>query len=251
MISVTILCKNNQSQIKDALAPLASFDEVLIFDTGSTDKTVDVAKTFSNVTIKSGTLDGFGTTHNLASSFAKNDWILSIDSDEVATKELVEEILKLDLDPQTVYLIPRHNLYRGKWIRWCGWHPDYQIKLYNKKITSFTDAKVHESVICKGMKKVKLKNPLLHFSYQSINDFLNKMQTYSSLFAEQNKGKKKSSPLIAIGHGFWTFVKSYLIKRGFMGGYEGFLISAYNGHTAFYKYLKLYEENKRSGIDKT
>lgn len=245
MISVTILTKNNEKYLKSVLESLQSFDEILIYDNGSTDNTLDIAKTFSNVRIIEGPFLGFGMTHNKASSLAKHDWILSIDSDEVMTKELAHEIKSLDLDEACVYSFPRHNYYNGKFIKWCGWYPDRQYRLYNRKKTGFTDVEVHEQVIIEGMEHVLLKNPIKHYSYASIEDFLAKMQHYSDLFAMQNKGKKSSSPLKAFLHGIFAFIRSYFIKTGFLGGYEGFLISSYNGHTAFYKYMKLYEANKK------
>jgi len=246
MISVTILTQNSARHLNRVLQALSSFKEVLIYDNGSTDETLDIARRFPNVKIEKGPFLGFGETHNLASGLAKHDWILSIDSDEVATAALVNEIRQLQLDLQTVYSFPRHNFYRGKWIRWCGWYPDRVIRLYNRRNTRFTDAKVHEGVKTEGMQVAPLQSSVKHYPYETVHDFLTKMQTYSSLFAAQNRGKKRSSPWKALVHGAAAFWKSYLIKRGFLGGYEGFLISAYNGHTAFYKYLKLYEENRIS-----
>jgi len=245
MISVTILTKNSEKYLHEVLSALHSFDEVLIYDTGSNDNTLSIAKTFPNVTIREGKLEGFGPTHNIASSKAKNDWILSIDSDEVVTPEMEKSIKNLSLDAKSVYAFPRHNYYNGKWIRWCGWYPDNQIKLYNRTQTRFTDAQVHEAIIADNMRLVSLKAPLKHYSYASTADFLNKMQTYSTLFATQYQGKKKSSLFKAITHGIFGFFKSYLLKKGFLGGYEGFVISIYNGNTAFYKYLKLREFNKK------
>lgn len=245
MISVTILTKNSQKYLAEVLTALRYFDEVVLFDNGSTDNTLTIAKQFSNVTIHVGTFEGFGPTHNKASHLAKNDWILSIDSDEVVTNELAREIKNLSLDPACVYCFPRHNYFNGKFIKWCGWYPDKQYRIYNRTKTRFTDAQVHEAVIVKDMRIVELRAPIIHYSYDTIADFLAKMQSYSTLFAEQNKGKKKSSLVKALGHGWFSFFKSYVIKRGFMGGYEGFVISAYNGHTAFYKYLKLKEANEK------
>lgn len=245
MISVTILTKNSQKYLAEVLTALRYFDEVVLFDNGSTDNTLTIAKEFPNVTIHVGTFEGFGPTHNKASNLAKNDWILSIDSDEVVTNELAHEIKNLSLDPDCVYCFPRHNYFNGKFIKWCGWYPDKQYRIYNRTKTRFTDAQVHEAVIVKDMRIVELRGPIIHYSYDTLADFLSKMQSYSTLFAEQNKGKKKSSLLKALGHGWFSFFKSYVIKRGFMGGYEGFVISAYNGHTAFYKYLKLKEANER------
>ena len=219
---------------------------VLLYDNGSTDATVEIATRFPNVRIVHGIFQGFGPTHNQASSLATNDWILSIDSDEVVTPALVQEILALALDPNCVYSFPRHNEFNGKWIKWCGWYPDRQIRLYNRTKTSFSNRQVHEAIITANCQQISLKNPLKHYSYAAISDFLSKMQSYSELFAKQNCGKKDSSLIKAISHGFFAFFKSYFLKRGFLGGYEGFVISAYNGHTAFYKYLKLYEANQKA-----
>lgn len=245
MISVTILTKNNQKYLSQVLSALKSFDEVVVYDTGSTDETISIAKQYPNVTVFEAPFIGFGPTHNLASATAKHDWILSIDSDEVVTQEMSQEILSLQLDPNCVYSFPRNNYFNGKFIRWCGWYPDRQIRLYNRTKTRFTDAQVHEAIISNGMKHVPLNKPMIHYSYESLSDFLSKMQTYSTLFAVQNKGKKSSSPIKAILHAWFAFFKSYILKRGFLGGYEGFVISSYNAHTAFYKYLKLYEANQK------
>jgi len=244
MITVTILTRNSKKYLQEVLEAAKDFDEVLIYDTGSSDNTLEIAQRFPNVRICHDTFQGFGETHNRASNAAKNDWILSIDSDEVVTPQMLKEIKALALDPECVYSFPRHNFYRKKWIRWCGWYPDRQIRLYNRTKTRFTEAKVHEAVIATNCTHVPLQGAIRHYSYESIHDFLSKMQIYSDLFAKQYKGKKTSSPLKAIMHGWAAFFKSYILKRGFLGGYEGFLISAYNGHTAFYKYLKLYEANK-------
>ena len=249
MISVTILTKNSEKYISQVLNSVQSFDEVLIYDTGSQDNTLKIAASYPNTTILKEAFEGFGETHNKASSMAKHDWILSIDSDEIVTSELAAEIKKTKLDLNTVYSFPRHNYFNNKFIKWCGWYPDVQFRLYNKKITGFTSEKVHESVIVKNLKVVQLKSPLIHYSYASISDFLNKMHSYSSLFAEQNKNKKSSSPCKAVLHGLFAFIKSYVWKLGFMGGYEGFLISTYNANTAFYKYVKLYEINQQQDIN--
>lgn len=245
MISVTILTKNNQHQLKDLLSSCKSFDEVLIYDTGSTDKTLEIAAEFPNVTIHRGSLNGFGPTHNIASSLAKNDWILSLDSDEIALPEMVKEIENTVLDEGCVYSFPRENIFNGRVIKWCGWYPDRQYRLYNRKKTRFTDAQVHEQIITKGMKVVEMQQAMRHYSYNNLSDFLSKMQLYSDLFAKQNAGKRKSSTWKALGHAWFTFFKSYILKRGFLGGYEGFVISKYNAHTAYYKYLKLKEANER------
>lgn len=248
-ISVTILTKNSEKYLAEVLTALSEFDEVLLYENGSTDGTLAIAGKFPNVRIVTGTFEGFGVTHNKASAAAKHDWILSIDSDEVASPEMTQIIKSLSLDSEAVYSFPRHNYFEEKWILWCGWYPDRQYRLYNRKKTAFTLAEVHEAVIVEGMKHIPLNAPIIHYSYANQEDFLGKMQSYSTLFAKQYGGKKKSSVPKAIAHGLGAFIKSYLIKRGFLGGAQGFMISVYNGNTAFYKYLKLREANKLLSSD--
>lgn len=243
-ISVTVLTKNSQETLGKTLDSLRSFPEVIVYDTGSSDETLALASSFPHVVVHEGPFEGFGATHNKASSLARHDWILSIDSDEVLTQELMDEIHQLNLDPTCIYQIPRHNFYNDKWIKWCGgWYPDPVVRLYHRKSTCFSHDAVHEKILVKQLTVIPLSSPLFHFPYRSIDDFLNKMQTYSSLFVMQNQDKK-SSLFKALFHGWFAFLKSYFLKRGFLGGREGLIISIYNGHTAFYKYLKLVDRQK-------
>jgi glycosyltransferase involved in cell wall biosynthesis len=242
MISVTILTKNCGSTLKKTLESLKLFPEIVIGDTGSTDDTLEVAK---NCRIVSLDFQGFGPTHNQASLMATHDWILSVDSDEIVTPELAHEILNLKLDATCVYAIRRKNYFNNKHIKGCaGWDPDWVIRLYHKGRTRFSNDQVHEKIITEGLQLVHLRSPLIHTPYRTSADLITKMQTYSTLFAEQNKGRKKSSLSRALFHGFFAFFKSYILKTGFRAGREGFIISLSQGQTAYYKYLKLAELNK-------
>jgi glycosyltransferase involved in cell wall biosynthesis len=244
MISVTVLTKNAEKSLGKTLKSLKDFPEVLVYDTGSSDKTVEIAKSFPNVRIHQGEFLGFGPTHNKASSLATHDWILSIDSDELMTDELAQEILQLKLEPTSVYEIRRMNFYNEKRIRGCsGWDPDYVVRLYHRKSTAFDNALVHEKVQISNLKKSRLQGVLLHTPYLKIEDFLAKMQNYSTLFAKQKRQDKNPSIASALAHSWWAFFKSYILKRGFLSGKEGLIISLYNGHTTLYKYLKLAEKD--------
>ncbi len=245
-ISVTVLTKNCGDTLLATLQSLQAFSEVIVLDTGSSDDTLEIAGEFPNVNIHHAEFKGFGPLHNEATSIASHDWILSIDSDEIVTPELVREIQELLLNPNSVYSIPRENYFNGKIIRCCaGWYPDPVIRLYNRRHTRFSNDAVHEKILREGVKVVKLQHPLKHTPYRTISDFLDKMQKYSTLFAEQNRGKKRSSFFKALLHGTSAFIKSYIFKRGIAGGKEGFIISLYNSQTAYYKYLKLAELNKK------
>ena len=246
MISVVILTKNSSKTISRTLQSLKEFDEVVIYDTGSTDNTLKIVRNFENVKkVIKAKFQGFGKLRNLAASYAKNDFILALDSDEVLPQPLVNEIKALKLDENTGYEFLSHNFFNGKHIKCCGWHPRLVVRMYNRKKTCFDPSKeVHEVVIIKNLKIHRLKNPLFHYPYRSISDFLEKMQKYSDLFAIQNRHKKSSSYSKAVFHGFFAFFKSYFLKKGIFYGKEGFFISFYNANTAFYKYLKLMEINK-------
>ena len=245
-LSVTILTKNCGETLLATLRSLEPFPEIVVLDTGSTDDTLEIAGEFPNVRIFHAEFKGFGPLHNEATSFAASDWVLSIDSDEVLTPELAREILSLPLDPSSVYSIQRDNYFNGKRIRCCaGWYPDPVIRLYNRKRTRFSHDAVHEKVLTEGLRVRALQYSLKHTPYRTVSDFLDKMQKYSSLFAEQNKGKKKSSFWRALVHGTSAFIKSYFFKLGIFGGKEGFIISLYNSQTAYYKYLKLAQLNNK------
>jgi glycosyltransferase involved in cell wall biosynthesis len=245
-ISVTILTKDSARHLARVLEALKIFDDVVMLDNGSADETLAIAKKFPNVRVFTTTFKGFGPLHNEASALARHDWILSLDSDEVLTVELSREIAELALDARTVYSVSRRNYFNGKWIRWCGWHPDWCARLYNKTQTRFSENLVHEGVITKNFRETKLAAPLNHFPYETISDFIEKTQRYSDLFARQNQGKKKSSLVTAISRGTWAFLKAYIFKRGFMGGREGFIISAHKGFITYFRYLKLLEANERT-----
>lgn len=241
--TVCMLTKNSRRSLPASLASLSAAAEVVILDTGSTDDTLALAKSFRNTIVHETSFTGFGELRNRAAELAKHDWILALDSDEELSPPLALELQSLSFDPTSVYEIDFKNFYNGKQIRGCGWHPERHIRLYNRKTARFSELAVHEGVI--GYKKVvRLRHAIHHTPYRSISDFLSKMQLYSDLFALQNRGKQSSFSK-ALWHGFGAFCKSYLLKRGLFLGPEGFIISSYNAMTAFYKYLKLLESNRK------
>jgi glycosyltransferase involved in cell wall biosynthesis len=249
MISVTILTKDSARILPKVLDSVRSFDDVIVLDSGSSDDTLTIARGFPNVRVRSTQFKGFGPLHNEAAGLARHDWILSLDSDEVITPALCQELAALSLDPGCVYSLLMHNYYNGKWIRCCGWHPDKHARLYNRKRTRFTDAQVHEAIVMDGLKEVTLSAPVQHYSYTCISDFLAKTQRYSDLFAQQHQGRTRSSVSKAISHGLGAFLRSYLVKRGCTAGREGFVISMTAGFCGFYKYMKLLEANERGPSD--
>jgi len=245
MISVVMLCKNSSDTLTKVLDQLLDFDEVILLDTGSTDNSLDIAKNYKNVKIFSKKFDGFGNLRNEGAKLSKNDWILALDTDEIISKDLKKEIFSKKLDPTNIYGFSFLNFYNNKLIKCCGWHNEKHLRLYNRTKTSFSKSLVHEKLLEKDVKTEYLKSYVSHFSYRKTDDFLQKMIKYTTLFAEQNKNKKKSSLTKAIFHGLFAFFKSYILKKGFLAKKEGFIISVYNANVAFYKYLKLFELNNK------
>ncbi len=245
MISVVMLCNNSSATLKRVLDEVADFDEIILLDTGSTDNSLQIAKNYKNVKIFSKKFTGFGNLRNEGAKLSKNDWILAIDTDEVISKELKKEILSINLNPKYLYGFHFRNFYNDKLIKYCGWQNEKHLRLYNRNKTSFSENLVHEKLLQKDLKSKYLNGFVSHYSYKKIDDFLQKMIKYSSLFAEQNKNKKKSSLTKAIFHGFFAFFKSYILKKGFLAKKEGFIISVYHANVAFYKYLKLLEINSK------
>jgi len=243
-IAAVVLTKNSAETLKKTLDSLISFEQILVLDTGSTDSSLEIAAKYKNVKIEKHPFTTFGAMRNLASAFVSTDWILTLDSDEVLSEKALKEISCLQLDPQKVYSFPRWNYFNDKFIKYCGWYPDRVLRLYNRKTACYSSDFVHEKVLYTGLKEQKLSGPLEHYSYRHIADFLEKMQKYTTLFAEQNKYKKNSSPTKALLHSLFAFFKSFILQRGFLGGWEGFIIAYYNSQTTFYKYLKLWELNK-------
>ncbi len=230
-LSVVIITKNEENFITDAIKSALFADEVIILDSGSIDKTCEIAKELGAKVYQNEWL-GFGPQKNRAVELAKNDWVFVLDSDERITKELKDEIVATLKKPQfNGYFIARLNNFFGKNIKNCGLYPDYSIRLFNKNYGKFNDVSVHESVQLTS-KAAYLKNHMIHLAYDSIEEFIQKQNRYSSL------NHKKKSLLKAIINPYWTFFKLYILKKGFLDGWHGFVISKLYAQYTFWKYIK-------------
>ncbi|OHD78141.1 MAG: glycosyl transferase [Sulfuricurvum sp. GWF2_44_89] len=241
-ISVVIIVKNGGSILHRCLESLRDFDDVVLYNNGSTDDTALIAASFLNVRLIEGEFNGFGPTKNAAAEYAVHDWILSLDADEVLNAALVQEIKELAFDSKTVYTLLRKNFYKMTEIAHC-WGADEIVRLYNRKTTRYSDKAVHEHILTEGVSVQKLSHTFSHYPYQSISEFVLKADRYSTLFAEDNVGKKRSSPAKAFFNGLYSFFRTYILKRGFLDGYAGLIIAFSHMVTNFYKYIKLYEMN--------
>ena len=243
-ISVVIIVKDGGKTIRATLDALIHFSDVVIYDNGSTDDTLTIIDRYSNVNLIQGDFSGFGPTKNKAATYAKHDWILSLDADEVASSLFLEGLKKIKLNQKMVYQIFRKNFYKNTHVKHC-WNNDKIVRLYYRKETQFDNKKVHERIESKEMSVELLTGFIDHYPYNNITDFIKKLDMYSSEFARDNVGKKSSSPARAILNGSFSFFKTYFLKRGFLDGYAGLVIAFSHMATNFYKYIKLYELNQK------
>lgn len=245
-ISVTILAKNAQATLRQCLEKLQDFDEVILLDNQSTDSTLQIAKEFANVKIYQSEFIGFGALKNLAISYAKNDWILSLDSDEILEAELYEAIQSTHFEKGYYYSFLRKNYYRGQWVKGCGWHPDWVKRIFHKEEVRFKDDLVHEGLLIpKNYLEVRLRGGIRHLTCESIEEICKKMNRYTSLSAiEAHRRGKKGSIIGALVRFVFVFVRDYVFKMGWRYGYRGFIIAWFNANGSMLKHMKTYELNE-------
>jgi glycosyltransferase involved in cell wall biosynthesis len=243
-ISVVIIAKNAAVTIKQCLESCKDFGEVIVvIDSGSTDDTLSLCQSYSNAVTSTHPFLGFGKMKQYAATLASNDWILSLDADEVLSPTLIEELSSIDLDPQSVYGIKRFNHYKGRHIDACGWNNDYPKRIYHRQYTDFSDQEIHESIKMQGMKLVKLNGPILHYAYDNESQLKEKAERYARLYAKENYRKKHATLLTAYYKSAFVFIKDYVLRKGIEYGKDGYTISKYNALGAFLKYKYLAEEN--------
>ncbi|MEK6791324.1 MAG: glycosyltransferase family 2 protein [Deltaproteobacteria bacterium] len=240
-LSVTIIALNEEHGIKDCLDGVQWADEVLVSDSGSIDKTVEICR-LTGALVFSDKWLGFGAQKNLVASRAQGQWILNVDADERVSPELRDEILKaISSGAASGYYVPRKNHFAGRWIRHCGWYPDYNLRLYRKDAGAFSERAVHEAVSVNGAVGY-LKNPLIHYTYEDVSDYLDRMQRYSTLSAEQMKKDGRSATVFdLLLRPCATFLKMFVLKRGFLDGSVGLTLSMLYAAYTLAKYAKLRE----------
>lgn len=246
MLSICVNVKNGARYLSRCLSSLAKFEDVVLLDNYSTDNTIEIAKTFSNVRIYQCEFNGMGMVRNLAASYAKNDWVLFVDCDEVLSGDLINYLLSISFKPECVYQIYRKNYYAHKLVESSAWENDWVTRIYNRNDTAYTNLHVHESVITKHSQVVQIDvGHIYHFPYEQVEQLLNKTQTYSTWYAKQNYKKKHPKLWLIPFRMLFMFIKCYILKCGFKDGYEGLTISMFNAIGVWSKYIKLYELDYR------
>lgn len=252
-LSAIVLTKNEERNIKDCLESLLDFaDEILVIDSQSSDETVPIATKLGVKVINIDTWQGWGIKRQEAQKFCQGDWILHLDADERLTPKLKEELNSYleKASGNEIFAIPRANHLFGQRISHCGWYPDFVLRCYKKSFTSYNDAKVHEHVLTpQGSKIIYLKEPLIHYTYQTVDQCFFKQKNYSLAFAEQKDSKGKKVSLLSIPfRGLFSFIRVYLLRGGILDGKWGLWNAISTATYTVNKYLALYAKNHNKDL---
>jgi len=238
-ISATIIAVNEELKIARAIESLRCCDEILVVDSGSSDRTVEIAQNLGARVVESP-WPGYAKQKNLAAAAAENDWIFSLDADEALSEALEAEIWQLKKTGPAfdAYTMPRMAQYLGRWIMHSGWYPDRKVRLYDRRKAAWVGEFVHESVEVKGTIG-HLSSNLLHYTCDSLSEHLRTLDRYTTLAAQEvvARGHKASFANLLVEPA-WTFVRTYIFQAGFLDGHEGLIIANMAAAYTFLKYAK-------------
>ena len=257
-LSVILITKNEAHNIEDCLRSVAGLaDEIVVVDSGSSDGTAEIARRLGAKVTVTTDWPGFGIQKGRALALATGDWVLSLDADERISPLLAERIRAVVGAPGTDttgqafvaeigrggatlgYELSRLSSFCGQWMRHGDWYPDRVLRLFRRGHGRFTEDLVHERVVVDGPVG-RLTGDLLHHTMPTLDDALDKMNRYTSGRARDRvRAGKRGSLAGALGHGLWAFVRSYVLKRGFLDGRLGFVLAVYIAEGTYYRHLKM------------
>ncbi|HTK83092.1 MAG TPA: glycosyltransferase family 2 protein [Bacteroidota bacterium] len=240
-LSVIIITRNEERNIAECLRSVDWAGDIVVVDADSSDKTVELArKSTEKVFVRKW--EGYAAAKAFAMSQTSNEWVLWLDADERVTPDLRDEIQSLLAAPEfRAYEVARRAYFLGKWIRHCGWYPGYVIRLFEKKSVRFSDSNVHESIVFQGSVG-RLSNDLLHYTDDTLFHYTAKLNRYTSLAAADLKKKGTEFSLLGVvARPPFMFFKMYILKRGFLDGRHGLVLSLLSSGYVFTKYAKLWQ----------
>lgn len=244
-LAVLILTFNEEIHIADCIKSVDFADEVVVIDSGSTDKTAEIARALGAKVVFHPMNEGFAAQRNFALTCTDADWVLYLDADERITPELAEEIKIIIKNPnKAAYAVPRKFMMYGKWVKSGGLYPDYTLRLFPKEAELVWQGSIHESAMVKTEKK-NFKNALLHYGFRGWEPHLNKDNKYTSMLAEKlyKEGKRSSAAKIVV-HPLWAFIRMFFIYGGFRDGLLGLILASFRYFYTLQKYVKLYYYDK-------
>ena len=242
-VSVVVIAKNEERNIEDCLKSASWADEIVVVDDDSTDRTVELAKKFTDK-VFSRKMDIEGRHRNYAYSLAKNDWVLSLDADERVSPRLVEELRQLFKKPikEVVFAIPIKTYLGDKWLRHGGWYPASKDRLFDKRIVSYEEKGVHPKIIYHGTCGRFLKGDIVHYSYRDFHDFFKSLNNQTTAEARKwFEERRKVGALKAFRKFLSRFLRYYIFEQGFRDGLIGFMVAFGGGYYQWMSYVKYWE----------
>jgi len=240
-LSATIITLNEERNIGNCLASLDFVDEIVVVDSGSKDCTEQICRANPKVRFFHQEWLGYGRQKNFAADQALNNWILNIDADERVSLSLLRSIENMETTAFSAARMARENYFGNRWIKYCGWYPNFTVRLYDRNCCRFNERLVHESLEHNG-RIVTLAGNLQHYTYQNIADYLQRMDRYSTLAAQEMFRRQKNTGTLALlFRPIATFIKMYIIRKGFLEGSFGLVLSLLYAQYTFCKYAKLEE----------
>lgn len=241
-VSVAVITRNEEENIARCLASVSWADEIIVLDDNSADRTVEIARRFTDK-VFSRKMDVEGTHRNYAYSLAKNNWVLSLDADEMASVELAAELKELFEGPMTdkAYTIPIRTFIGNRWIRHSGWYPAPKVRLFDKRYFKYDEVEVHPRVFIDGTCG-HLKKDIIHYSYKNYHDFFESLNNQTTLEAKKWFNEKRKIGFLKMYRKFLDrFLKAYVLKRGYKDGLLGFVVSYAAGLYQMMSYVKYQE----------
>jgi len=240
-VSAVLITYNAEAHLRECLASVAWCDEIVVLDGGSSDATAAICADFGARVSLATDWPGFGRQKNRALDLCRGDWVFSIDADEVCPAALRAQLGERLAAPGAAlaFELPRRSSFCGHWMRHGGWWPDHVTRLFRRDSARFSDDVVHEKLIVDGP-VARLTEPLLHYTYDTLEQALAKMDRYSTLGAQQAFARGKRATLSsAVLRGLWAFLRTYVLRLGVLDGSAGLMLALYNAHGTYYRYLKL------------
>ena len=241
-VSVTVITYNEAANIAAALESVSWADEIVVVDSESTDRTVEIARRYTDhVVVRAW--PGYIAQKNFAADCAANDWIFSLDADERVTPALGDEVRHAleKASGAAGYRVPRVTFHLGRWLRSTDWYPDYQLRLYDRRRARWTGQYVHESVKAEGP-VADLLNDLQHYAYRDLSHHLQSMDRYTTLAARQMyENGRRAGWFDVLIHPRIAFFRNYILRGGFRDGMPGLIVSVMNSYYVSLKFAKLWE----------
>ncbi len=237
-LAAILIVRDEEENLPECLASLAFCDQIVVVDSGSTDRSVELARAAGARVEVFADWPGFGRQKQRALDLATTDWVLSIDADERVSPALAAEIAAAIRSPKIAgYRVNRLSMFLGRFMRHGGWFPDRVLRLARRDACRFSDALVHEELLVEG-EVADLRETLVHYSYRTIDDVLRKLRQYAlaSAAARRQRGKRGGLPA-ALTRAIFAFTKAYFLQAGLLDGSRGFVAAVFRAQETFWRYL--------------